>query len=381
MLELVLEGDTMNDSRCLAPARRLGRCLAVLLAAGFILLGSATLLLAGERTPTVCTVTSSSNPSLRGQCVTLTATVSGWTVAPTGVVEFHLGTSSGAIIGFGTPVDGEFSMSTSSLALGDNQIFGVFKSDLHNEGSSAPVFVQTVVEAPMTVSGTVRSAATGVPIPFAGMQVFNSVPALIEPDLRADYAGRYSVQLPPGTYTFHVTGPGWSEVEQPVTVPDSDYARDFELTDHHEQLVYRFFNMKGGVHFYTASDAEFINVYSTLGATFKYDGPAYSVSLLNTLGQVPLYRFFNRRNGVHFYTASEAEKTRVQTTLASTYNYEGIAYGVRIDGKGIPVYRFYVPARNAHFYTAATGEIFKHSGLSTSYRYEGIGYWVAGGTD
>jgi len=228
--------------------------------------------------------------------------------------------------------------------------------------------------AAATVSGTVKSDATGVGIPFAHLGVWDG--ATYVTDLTADYAGRYSVALPPASYTFHVTGPGWAEEDSDVDVASQSITRDFELADHGEQVVYRFFNMKGGVHFYTASDAEFINVYANLGSTFKYDGPAYFVDLDNTQGQVPLYRFFNRRNGVHFYTASEAEKTRVQTTLASTYNFEGMAYGVRTDGVGRPVYRFYVPARNAHFYTVDTGEIFNRSSLSNSYHYEGIGYWV-----
>jgi hypothetical protein len=40
----------------------------------------------------------------------------------------------------------------------------------------------------------------------------------------------------------------------------------------------------------------------------------------------PVYRFYNFRKGVHFYTASEAEKNNVVATLSSTYRLEGVAF-------------------------------------------------------
>jgi len=249
-------------------------------------------------------------------------------------------------------------------------------SKVSRDAYSGGILLALAPTTQVTVSGTVRDDSTGVGIPFSHVRFERGGSTIAETD--ADYAGRYSVNLLPNTYTAYATAPGWDGISEPVDVPEVNLAQDFALTTHNEQRVYRFFNMKGGVHFYTASDAEFINVYANLSGTFHYDGVAYFVDLEDTQGQVPLYRFFNKKNGVHFYTASEVEKTRVQTTLARTYNYEGMAYGVRIDGVGAPVYRFYVPARNAHFYTVDTGEIFNRSGLSNSYHYEGIAYWVGG---
>ena len=233
--------------------------------------------------------------------------------------------------------------------------------------------------ASVTVSGTVKDASTGVGIPFSRVRFELGGSTVAETD--ADYRGRYSINLLPAIYTAYASAPGWGGVSESVDVPETDLTEDFALTDHYDQAVYRFFNMKGGVHFYTASDAEFINVYETLASVFHYDGIAYFVDLRNTEHQVPLYRFFNRKTGVHFYTASEAEKANVIATRSDTYTLEGIAYGVRIDGVGLPVYRFYVPARDAHFYTVDTGEIFNRSGLSNYYHYEGIGFWVGGSED
>jgi hypothetical protein len=53
-------------------------------------------------------------------------------------------------------------------------------------------------------------------------------------------------------------------------------ACDVSLTSDGTLPVYRFYNMKKGVHFYTASQAERDNVAATLGDTFKYEGVGYS---------------------------------------------------------------------------------------------------------
>ena len=241
-------------------------------------------------------------------------------------------------------------------------------------GYSGGILLALRPTTPVTVSGTVEDASTGVGVPFSHVRFELGGSTVGEVD--ADYRGRYSIDLLPAVYTAYAYAPGWDGVTESVDVPETDVTQDFALTDHYDQAVYRFFNMKGGVHFYTASDAEFINTYENLSSVFHYDGIAYSVDLVDTENQVPLYRFFNRNTGVHFYTASEAEKNNVIATRSNTYTFEGEAYGVRIDGVGTPVYRFYVPLRDAHFFTVDSGEISRISGLSNYYHYEGIGYWV-----
>ena len=98
--------------------------------------------------------------------------------------------------------------------------------------------------------------------------------------------------------------------------------------------VYRFYNKKNGSHFYTASGTERNTVLSTLSATYSLDGVAYSVNTLNAANNAPLYRFFNKKNGSHFYTASLAEKNSVQGNLSATYSYDGPAYNVCITPAG-----------------------------------------------
>ncbi|MEI7814867.1 MAG: hypothetical protein WCJ13_08755 [Coriobacteriia bacterium] len=90
--------------------------------------------------------------------------------------------------------------------------------------------------------------------------------------------------------------------------------------------LYRFYNKKNGSHFYTVSVTERDNVYSKLSATYQYDGPAFNVSAAPAEGAATVYRFFNKKNGTHFYTASETERDSVVAKLGATYTYEGGAF-------------------------------------------------------
>jgi lysyl endopeptidase len=47
---------------------------------------------------------------------------------------------------------------------------------------------------------------------------------------------------------------------------------------------------------------------------------------LDPTGATPVYRFYNMRTGAHFYTASEAEMISVRDNLRSAYRLEGIGY-------------------------------------------------------
>ena len=143
--------------------------------------------------------------------------------------------------------------------------------------------------------------------------------------------------------------------------------------------VYRFYNLRTGVHLYTADEAEKNNVQNNLGSTFSFEGVGYWIDTSDSTNSSPLYRFYNFHKGVHFYTASEAEKNNVQANLASTYRFEGPAYNISLTPTSIPIHRFYNVKTGAHFYTATQGErdyVIRHSGYT--WRYEGIGSYIAG---
>ncbi len=90
--------------------------------------------------------------------------------------------------------------------------------------------------------------------------------------------------------------------------------------------LHRFYNKENGSHFYTASESEKANIIATMSDDYVYDGPAYNVSTTKVAGATTVYRFYNKSNGSHFYTASEAEKANVLAHLSATYSLDGVAY-------------------------------------------------------
>lgn len=143
--------------------------------------------------------------------------------------------------------------------------------------------------------------------------------------------------------------------------------------------VYRFFNLKTQTHFYTASESERYSVATKLKATYRFEGPAYSVNTSNPANAVPLYRFYNLQKGSHFYTASENEKNDVIAKFPKTYRFEGAAYDVSLTpADAAPVYRFFNLKTGTHFYTASEAE--KSSviaKLASTYRFEGVAFYLA----
>lgn len=142
--------------------------------------------------------------------------------------------------------------------------------------------------------------------------------------------------------------------------------------------VFRFFNKQNGSHFYTASDSERITVIQKLADVYKYEGPAYYVNTGNPSNNLPLYRFYNPKTGSHFYTASEAEKNDVIARLSKTFSYEGPVYNVSASGENAtPMYRFYNKRNGSHFYT--TSDVERDSVIATlsgTYNFEGIAYYI-----
>lgn len=143
--------------------------------------------------------------------------------------------------------------------------------------------------------------------------------------------------------------------------------------------VYRFYNRVNGSHFYTASATEAGTVMAKLGATYTYEGVAYQVDTANPANCAPLFRFYNLANGSHFYTASVEERDAVRATLAATYAYEGPAYNVAATAAGTtPMYRFYNRANGSHFYTASEAERDRvATQLAATYSYDGVSFYIA----
>ena len=105
--------------------------------------GSNVSILLGLPITTTTAVTSNSNPSLFGQQVTFTATVSGSGSTPTGTVTFKDG---GTSIGTGELTGGTTATFTpsSSLTLGTHTITAVYGGDTNFSGSTSNTVTQTV---------------------------------------------------------------------------------------------------------------------------------------------------------------------------------------------------------------------------------------------
>lgn len=144
--------------------------------------------------------------------------------------------------------------------------------------------------------------------------------------------------------------------------------------------VFRFFNNQNGMHFFTASSAERDNIISNM-PNYNYEGVAFNSASVSTTNSVGVYRFYHPSNGAHFYTASTAERDNIIQNLSGSFSYEGEAFralpGDQSSSTSTPVYRFYNIGTDSHFFTTSTAERDNViNNLSGSYRYEGIAYNV-----
>ncbi len=174
-----------------------------------------------------------------------------------------------------------------------------------------------------------------------------------------------------------------------VVAPATAYAKRAPTT-----TVYRFYNQGTGAHFYTASVAERDIVFATWPTIYTYEGTAFYLydwyleeDVVDTAGvspvdpTTPVYRFYNVRNGSHFYTMSSAEAEMVMSAYPTTFTYDGIAFaaytGPSDDLPLMPVYRFYHKYNGSHFYTISPEEkALVQLYCADTYRFEGVAFYA-----
>lgn len=144
--------------------------------------------------------------------------------------------------------------------------------------------------------------------------------------------------------------------------------------------IYRFFNKSTGTHFFTSSEGERDNIRKNF-LNFSYEGTAFNAATATTSTPITVYRFFNKRTGTHFFTSSEGERDNVIANSSDTYSFEGEAYKALSSDTTNPnaksLYRFFNKTNGTHFYTAS--EIERDSIIKTSaatYNFEGVAYKV-----
>jgi hypothetical protein len=174
--------------------------------------------------------------------------------------------------------------------------------------------------------------------------------------------------------SFTVDSTGW------IHVHDLTGGGNYTVTKALPTPVYRFYNATNGSHFYTTSAAERDIVISRWSSVYALEGVGFTVNAGNPNNNAPLYRFYNVRNGSHFYTASAEERDIVIATWPTVYAYEGPTYSVCATNKAgsTPVYRFYNVMNGSHFYTSSDQE--RDAVIaqwSATYTYEGPAYYLA----
>jgi hypothetical protein len=137
---------------------------------------SAALTQTVNRDGTTTRVTSSSRPSVFGQSVTFTATVSAVTPGsgtPTGTVTFMDGTTT---LGTGTLSGGVATLTTSSLAFGSHSITAVYSADTNFTGSTSAALTQTVNADPTTtvLTSSLNPSTSGQSVTFTATVTANA---------------------------------------------------------------------------------------------------------------------------------------------------------------------------------------------------------------
>jgi hypothetical protein len=114
---------------------------------------------------TTIAVTSSLNPSMSGQSVTFTATISASSGTPTGNVTFKDGA---VVLGIGTLSDGTAALSTAALAVGNHSITATYAGDSNFAASISPALVQTVSQAATatTITSSLNPSEVGKSVTF-----------------------------------------------------------------------------------------------------------------------------------------------------------------------------------------------------------------------
>ena len=121
----------------------------------------------GMATPTMTAVSAAPNPSVFGQAVTFTATVTptGGSGTPTGSVTFQDGSS---VLGSATLSGGSATFTLATLAVGPHSITAVYGGGGGFSGSTSPALTQTVNQAQTTtaVSSSVNPTVFGQSVTF-----------------------------------------------------------------------------------------------------------------------------------------------------------------------------------------------------------------------
>ncbi len=141
--------------------------------------------------------------------------------------------------------------------------------------------------------------------------------------------------------------------------------------------IFRFFNKNTGHHFFTTNENEALDIFMML-PDFKYEGISFGIQVDG--GDTAVYRLYNSTTGRHLYTASEIEMRGLDAV--PEWQFESIAfhaYHAPAQGRD-EVHRFWNSQNGSHLYTTHKQEVahILSDPMLQHFRYESIAFYTDG---
>lgn len=146
--------------------------------------------------------------------------------------------------------------------------------------------------------------------------------------------------------------------------------------------VYRYFDGSSGTQFLTSSPNE-MNAIGAQRPDMRFEGLAMAGILpaAADAGASPVFRFFDTRNGTHFFTIDRGEAATVLATRPdlvaeqSSFSEHGTA-----QAGDVAVYRFFDTGAGTHFFTASDTERASLVSTRADLTYEGVAFYAPAAT-
>jgi len=142
--------------------------------------------------------------------------------------------------------------------------------------------------------------------------------------------------------------------------------------------TFRFFDTHDGGHFFTTSTVERDQVLATR-PDLKPEGVGFEAfDGAQVAGTAPVFRFFDTKNGGHFFTINTAERDQVLATRPDL-KPEGVGFYEFQAGQGDStdaVYRFFDTHDGGHFFTTSTTERDQVLATRPDMHLEGIAFYA-----
>jgi hypothetical protein len=283
-----------------------------------------------------------------------------------------------------TPSFHERATSAQYVRFGSSTTFTVEPGDRIDGLALAVRRPEATVSGAISAVGFAEHEQIGI---YGGAQVYERLDDMwlplpgAHPQVGAERAVSNQISLPSGQYTVgldatystlddpsRVRGEWWDSASdrasatildlQPgdVRTDVSGVLRNGDAADPLPKPIYRFWSREFGGHFYTASSAERDRVIAQWPSIWNYEGARFDAFTTPARGTVPLYRFWSVAYRGHFYTTDPVERARVSALWSDVWQDEGVAYYVypptSTIADTVPVARFWSPILSHHFYTA-----------------------------